>query len=88
MSTRLPTLTHARIRAMQGDVDGARRIVQEILSARPGDCAARALLDEIGLTQARERPEPSDESRTDSSVLALRTWLERIQKAREHEPAR
>ena len=75
----LPTLTHARIRAMQGDVDGARAIVREILSARPGDDAALALLEEIESRPARGRSE---------RVLALEGWLERIRRVRERERAR
>ena len=38
------TVTHARIRAAQGDVEGARRILGAILAERPEHAAARELL--------------------------------------------
>ena len=41
------TLTHARLRAAQGDVDGAVRILRVILDVQPGHDEARALLAEI-----------------------------------------
>ena len=48
MDPLLPTVTHARLRARQGDARGARRILRTILAADPGDPGARALLEEIG----------------------------------------
>jgi len=53
------TLTHARLRAAQGDVSGARRIAQRILSRDPGDSGARRLLD--GLDGQAEVPAASDD---------------------------
>ena len=44
----LPTVTHARLRARQGDARAARRILHAILAGDPGNGAARALLEEIG----------------------------------------
>jgi len=41
------TLTHARVRAGQGDVRGARRILQAILERDPQDAEARQLLREL-----------------------------------------
>jgi len=41
------TLTHARLRATQGDVKGAARILRVILEVQPGHDQARALLAEI-----------------------------------------
>jgi len=41
------TLTHARLRAAQGDVNGAVRILRVILEVQPGHDEARALLSEI-----------------------------------------
>jgi hypothetical protein len=47
------TLTHARLRAAQGDVQHARRIVERVLGHDPNDAEARALLDELcGRTDA------------------------------------
>jgi len=78
MSTLLPTLTHARIRAAQGDVDGARAILEEILAACPEDAGARLLLREIAATPRTFRAaEPSDEPLPapvagDPALLAVR----------------
>lgn len=41
------TLTHARLRAAQGDVGGATRILRVILAVQPGHREARELLAEI-----------------------------------------
>ena len=41
------TLTHARLRAAQGDVGGAARILRVILEVQPVHREARKLLDEI-----------------------------------------
>lgn len=46
--TGLETLTHARIRAAQGDRSGARRIARAILARDPDDAAARELLEALG----------------------------------------
>jgi len=43
----LTTVTHARIRVVQGDVVGARRILTAILERTPEDGEARALLAEL-----------------------------------------
>ena len=43
----LVTVTHARIRADQGDLTGARRILREILDRNPDHREARALLAEL-----------------------------------------
>ena len=43
----LTTLTHARLRALQGDVVAARRILTVILDHSPEDGEARALLAEL-----------------------------------------
>jgi hypothetical protein len=39
------TLTHARVRAGQGDIAGAKRILRVILDAQPDHAEARAMLD-------------------------------------------
>jgi hypothetical protein len=40
----LETVTHARLRAEQGDAAGAVRILRAVLARRPGDAEARELL--------------------------------------------
>jgi hypothetical protein len=54
------TVTHARLRAAQGDTDGACRLLCELLRERPDDAEARALLEEIG--GAPSRPIPVEEA--------------------------
>jgi hypothetical protein len=66
---RLATTTHAKLRASQGDVATARRILESILAARPDDGEARALLGRLEHaagtghsepgTDAHESPQPS-----------------------------
>jgi len=52
-----PTLTHARLRAGQGDLRGARRILRRILGREPEHAEARQLLAELdGLPQGTRRP--------------------------------
>lgn len=52
-------MTHARIRATQGDVAGARRVLEGILARTPDDAEARALLDELRSKAGRKaRAEP------------------------------
>ncbi len=45
--TALASMTHARLRVSQGDVAGARRILDEILRDSPGHREARALRDDV-----------------------------------------
>jgi hypothetical protein len=83
-SNRLPgrtmeilTLTHARIRAGQGDVKGARRVLTAILQRSPDHIEARALLEELeGKTGAEAMPEReellADPKATDERRLAER----------------
>jgi hypothetical protein len=55
------TLTHARIRAAQGDLTGARRIARAILERDPEDLAARELLASLASrtdAPAHESEEP------------------------------
>lgn len=54
------TLTHARVRAAQGDVAGAVRILRVILQVQPGHDEARKLLDEIDHRLAVTRAEPKE----------------------------
>lgn len=56
----LATVTHARLRAAQGDIAGARRLLETVLARRPEDLEARALLARLtGVEQSPlEEPEP------------------------------
>jgi hypothetical protein len=59
----LPTMTHARLRADQGDLVGARRILRDILEGDPRNDEARALLARLGSRRGRQaaddRPAPA-----------------------------
>ncbi len=57
----LATTTHARLRAAQGDVATARRILKAVLAARPGDPEATALLATLDSTRGTLHEEPRDE---------------------------
>ena len=52
------TLTHARLRAAQGDVAGAVRILRVILEVQPGHHEARGFLAEIENRLAVAHTEP------------------------------
>jgi hypothetical protein len=52
------TLTHARLRAAQGDVTGAVRILRVILEVQPGHDEARGFLAEIEHRVAIVHAEP------------------------------
>jgi len=56
----LVTLTHARLRAAQGDLAGAREILREILRRKPDHAAARELLDELAGRVSRAADEPAE----------------------------
>jgi hypothetical protein len=49
----LPTMTHARLRADQGDLAGARRVLRDILESDPRNDEARELLTRLGSRRAR-----------------------------------
>jgi len=55
------TLTHARLRAAQGDVGGAARILRVILEVQPEHREARELLDEITGRVPVVHTEPAEE---------------------------
>ncbi len=54
------TLTHARLRARQGDVAGAARILRGMLDSDPDDSEARGLLAELADRVTVAHREPSD----------------------------
>jgi hypothetical protein len=54
------TLTHARLRAAQGDIGGAARILRVILEVQPAHREARELLDEITGRVAVRHEEPAE----------------------------
>lgn len=68
MAPPLPTVTHARLRARQGDARSARLILRSILAEDPANPEARELLEEIGgrpdvpAVEAREEPAPAPRS--------------------------
>ena len=54
----LETVTHARLRAQQGDEEGALRILRAVLARRPGDAEAAALLASLpGCAHGHDEPE-------------------------------
>jgi hypothetical protein len=55
------TLTHARVRAAQGDVAGARRILVAMLARDPEDPGARRLLADLAGSIDRDRVADADE---------------------------
>ena len=57
----LATVTHARLRASQGDVAGARGILERILAERPDDREARGLLERLLEDGGSEHQEPAEE---------------------------
>ena len=73
----LITLTHARLRARQGDLRTARRIVRKILDEDPENVEARALLDSFTGRAGREaaaeaRSELEPRQAADAAQLATR----------------
>lgn len=70
----LATLTHARLRAEQGDVAGARRILDRLLLRDPLNDEARRLLRALrgSSGSAGNAPAPRDR------IRRLERWLERI----------
>jgi len=70
---RLSTMTHARLRAEQGDMPGARRILRSILAVDARHCAARELLDRLD-----PRDSPESGAATGRRIERLESWLNRI----------
>jgi hypothetical protein len=69
----LETVTHARLRAQQGDRAGALRILQTVLGRRPGDSEAEALLADLpdGPVAQPEPEEPPAAPPTSARVADL-----------------
>jgi hypothetical protein len=57
----LTTLTHARLRALQGDVGAARRILTAVLEQAPDDSEARTLLEELAGRGSGPRPAEAEQ---------------------------
>lgn len=73
------TLTHARLRAAQGDLEAAGRILRAMLRDEPGNLEAKQLLATLaGPARARRRAE----GRPGGREAALRRWLEAIGRKR------
>jgi hypothetical protein len=70
------TLTHARLRAAQGDIRGAMRILQVVLEVQPDHTEARELLDALKGRAAVIHSEPT-EGRPDAVVPATTNELAR-----------
>jgi len=80
------TVTHARLRASQGDLRGARRVVRAVLVLRPQDPEAQRLLAELERRAAATsratpvgRPDGAERTRAGARVERLRRWLDRIE---------
>jgi hypothetical protein len=69
------TLTHAKLRAAQGDIDGAVRILRVILEAQPNHVEAREALDGLEHRVAvtyHEPTQPTPEEARPSSAADLK----------------
>ena len=67
----IATVTHARVRAAQGDVAGALRVLGSLLAASPDDTDALRLRDALVRRSAAAR---------------LRAWIERVRRRRKPGP--
>jgi hypothetical protein len=65
-------VTHARLRAEQGDAEGARFLARQVLALRPDDPDARGLLDR--LSEPEDGPAAARERLVD--------WIERVRRNR------
>ncbi len=57
----LATVTHARLRASQGDVAGARAILETVLAANPDDAEAHGLLTRLSGARDGDRALEAEE---------------------------
>ena len=81
------TLTHARLRAAQGDVKGAGRILRVILEVQPGHDEARRLLAEIKDRAAVAHSETVEDSVEAVTPAATRDLTRRFRDALGHRDA-
>lgn len=56
----LASVTHARLRAAQGDTTGARAVLRSVLKGNPADAAAAQMLAAIKGRQDSRHREPAD----------------------------
>jgi hypothetical protein len=75
----LATLTHARLRAEQGDASGARSILQELLERDPADERARELLGSLPCTEGVLTDAEAPNRRR--AIERLEAWLRRLEKS-------
>jgi len=73
----IATVTHARVRASQGDVFGALRVLRGVLARSPRDADALRLYSDL------ERLVPGVRQRR---VRALAAWIERVRRRRGRRP--
>jgi len=71
----LLTLTHARVRAGQGDLRGARKVLRAMLQRRPEHGQAQRLLDRLA---------GPPESMTGDRIRRLEAWLSRLSRPASH----
>ena len=74
--TAFNTLTHARLRAAQGDVDGARAILARMLDQNTEPDEARAFLRDLDGRSVTRIGEP--ENATRARIDTLEAWLRRV----------
>lgn len=82
------TLTHARVRAAQGDVPGAMRILRVILQVQPGHDEAQTLLDEIENRLLVTHAEPKEAAAGPVTPAKAEDLTRRFRAALDTNPAR
>jgi len=77
----LPSVTHARLRAEQGDTEGARFLARQVLALRPDDEEVKHLLTRLGAEEpAALRREPAGERGTPRE--RLEHWIACVRRNR------
>ncbi len=78
----IPSVTHARLRLAQGDVEGARRTAEALLAGDPAHPGARSILADAAAREpspwaelAEEFVEPPVESRASDLAASFRAAL-------------
>jgi hypothetical protein len=72
------TVTHARLRASQGDVRGAREVLHAVLRRRPGDAAARDLLASLEAEAHRPGRRDAEEALADPAAARAEDLRDRF----------